>query len=190
MLLHMQNNRYPKNCYKMLKALDEAGRQNWFSKFCNLLFTYGLIAQDVGDIGMFTSQFKQRLIYCMTQRWHADITESSRCDTYRKFKSLLNVEKYLCIYIPFSLRKAFARFRCSSHKFNIELGRHTGIDRADRVCLYCFNNHNILVVESEYHVFFKCEKFDALRNLYLNTWYRSGDSLQNFQNIISTKILY
>ena len=41
-LLHMQNNRYPKRCYKMLKALDEAGRQNWGSKVRNLLFTYGL----------------------------------------------------------------------------------------------------------------------------------------------------
>ena len=64
--------------------------------------------------------------------------------------------------------------------------RYRGIDRADRVCLYCFNNHNFLVVEDEYHVFFKCEKFDALRNEYLNTWYQSGDSLQNFHNIIST----
>ena len=99
---------------------------------------------------MFISQFKQRLTDCMTQRWHADISESSRCDTYKNFKSLLNVEKYLCIDIPFSLRKAFARFRCSSHKFNIELCRHRGIDRADRVCLYCINNHNFLVVEDEY----------------------------------------
>ena len=85
-LLHMQNNRYPKNCYKMLKALDEADRQNWVSKVRFLLFTYGFgyiwIAQDVGDISMFISQFKQRLTDCMTQRWHADISESSRCDTY------------------------------------------------------------------------------------------------------------
>ena len=56
----------------------------------------------------------------------------------------------------------------------------------DRGCLYCFNNHNFLVVEDEYLVFFKCEKFDTLRNEYLNTWYQSGDSLQNFHNIIST----
>ena len=80
---------HPKNCYKMLKAFDESGRQNWVSKACNLLFTCGFgyisIAQDVGDIGMFISQFKQRLTDCMTQRWHADITESSRCDTYKEF---------------------------------------------------------------------------------------------------------
>ena len=136
----MQNNRYPKGCYKMLKALDEAGRQNWGSKVPNLLFTYGFvyiwIAQDVGDIGMFISQCKQRFIDCMTQRWHADITESSRGDTYKELKSLLNVEQYLCTDISFNLRKAFAIFRCSSHKFDIGLGRHRGIARADRVCLY------------------------------------------------------
>ena len=59
----------------MLKALDEAGRQNWVSKVRNLLFTYGfwyiLIAQDVGDIGMFISQFKQRLPDCIKQRLHS-----------------------------------------------------------------------------------------------------------------------
>ena len=66
---------------------------------------------------MFISQFKQRLTDCIAQRWHADITESSRCDTYKEFKSLLNVEKYLCIDIPFSLRKTFIRFRCPSHNF-------------------------------------------------------------------------
>ena len=190
-LLHMQNNRYPTNCYKMLKASDEVGRQNWVSKVRNLLFTYGFgymwIAKDVEDIGMFISQLKQRLIDCMTRWLHADISESSQCDTYKNFKSLLNVEKYLYIDIPFLLRKAFARFRCSSHKFNIEFGRHRGIDRAGRVCLYCFNNHNVLVVEDECHVFFKCEKFYALRNEYLNTWYQSGDSLKKFHNITSKK---
>ena len=35
-------------------------------------------------------------------------------------------------------------------------------------------------------MYFKCDKFDALRNEYLNTWYHSGDSLQNVCDIIST----
>ena len=54
----------------MLKALDESGRQIWVSKVRDLLFTYGFgyawIAQDVGYISMFISQFKQRLTDCMT----------------------------------------------------------------------------------------------------------------------------
>ena len=189
-LLHMHDNRYPKSCYKMLKALDEAGRENWVSKVRVLLYTYGFgytwVAQDVGDIGLFISQFKIRLRDCMTQKWHSDITDSSRCDTYKEFKSLLDVEKYLCIDIPFYLRKAFARFRCSSYKLNIELGRHRGIARVDRICLFCFNNLSRIVVEDEYHVFFICAKFNNLRDEYLHTWYRSGDSKNHFHNVIST----
>ena len=83
----------------------------------------------------------------MTQKWHSDKTESTRYDTYREFKSQLNIENYLCIDMPFYLRKAFARFRCSSHKLYIELGRHKGIARADRISLHCFNQLNRLVVE-------------------------------------------
>ena len=32
---------------------------------------------------------------------------------------------------------------------------------SDTVCLYCLNHHNLLVVENECGVFFKCDKFDA-----------------------------
>ena len=44
---------------------------------------------------MFIAQFKLRLIDCCFQKWHSGITDSTRCDTYKEFKSLLNVEKYL-----------------------------------------------------------------------------------------------
>jgi len=34
-------------------------------------------------------------------------------------------ERYLNIDLSYTLRKQFAKFKCSSHKLNIELGRHT-----------------------------------------------------------------
>ena len=93
----MQDNRYPKNCYKMLTSLDESGRSNWASNVRNLLFMHGFgyvwFSQDIGDISMFIAQFKLRLIDCCSQKWHSDITGSTQCDTYKEFKSLLNVEK-------------------------------------------------------------------------------------------------
>lgn len=61
-LLQMSNNRYPKNCYKMLKALDEMGRDNWVSKIRVLLYSYGFgyvwVMQDVGDVRIFILQFR------------------------------------------------------------------------------------------------------------------------------------
>ena len=59
----------------------------------------------------------------------------------------------MCVNISPSLRRAFATFRCSSHKLNIELGRHFNIKRDDRVCHHCLLNHDIVVIETEYHYF-------------------------------------
>ena len=63
------------------KQVDKIGLQKLVAYY--LLMGLGIwTAQDVGDIGMFISQFKQQLTDCITKRWHTDITESSRCDTY------------------------------------------------------------------------------------------------------------
>ena len=88
--------------------------------------------------------------------------------------------------MPFFLRKAFVRFRCSNHKLSIEIGRHRGIDRADRICIYCFNQLNSYIVEDEYHVFFICSKYKSIQDEFLHTWYQSGDSINDFYNLVNT----
>ena len=128
----------------------------------------------------FVLQFKIRLTDCMKQNWHSDINESSRCDSYKEFKTLLNVERYLSMDMPFYKRKAFARFRSSSHKLSIEIGRHHNINRADRLCLFCLNQFNIVTIEYKYHTFFICPKFNTQREKYLTPWYRHGDSRPEF----------
>ena len=49
---------------------------------------------------------------------------------------------------------AALRFRCSSHRLDIELGRHTGIPRPDRKCRFC----SATALGDEYHAF-KCSAF-------------------------------
>ena len=184
----MHNDRYPKNCYKMLKSLDEAGRHTWASNVKKLLFRYGYgfvwVSQEVGDINSFIKQFKQRLIDCMKQNWHGSIDDSPRCDTYKYFKTLLNPEKYLCIDMPFLHKKAMSRFRCSSHKLMIETGRHRNIDRENRYCSYCQTFENFYVLENEYHVFFKCPRYSDLRQNLLFSWYSGGTEVLHFYNIL------
>ena len=99
---------------------------------------YVWISQDFSHTNMFVSSFKQRLNDCLTQNWSDNLSSSSRCDTYCTFKSRLNIEKYLSIDIHFYFRKYFARARCSGHKLKIELGRRNGLERKDRICLFCF----------------------------------------------------
>ena len=51
-LIEMDNKRYPKSCYNILKTLNDSGRVNWTSKVREFLFSDGLgivwISQEVG----------------------------------------------------------------------------------------------------------------------------------------------
>jgi len=187
-LLYMSSSRYPRNCYKMLMSLDDIGRKTWVSQVKQLLFKYGFgivwISQDVGDPGLFLRQFKQRVTDCMTQSWHEDINNSSRCDLYKQIKSLLEPEKYLSLNISHKLKSALARFRCSNHKFRIETGRHEGIDRCDRNCTHCSEKFQIQATDDEFHVFFVCHKFNDVRAQYLLNWYKGRNSRQDFHNLL------
>ena len=112
---------------------------------------------------------------------------STRCDTYKYFKTMLNPEKYLTIDMPFYIRRSLARFRCSSHKLLIETGRHLGIPRQDRICVFCLNNYNRSCIEDEYHVFFVCERFNEERQRYISPWFTHDCNFNNFCNIMQTQ---
>ena len=122
-LLQMPDYRYPKNCYKMLLAQDNAGRTNWVSNVKSMLFRYGFgfvwVAQGVGNVNNFAHCFKNRLIECSSQNWHSSINESPRCGLYKHIKSQLEHEMYLTLDMTLKFRHNLARFRCSSHKLEI-----------------------------------------------------------------------
>ena len=76
----------------------------------------------------------------------------------------------------------------------IEVGRYFGIDITDRFCIFCLLNNDILIIEDEYHVFFKCPRFNDIRQNYLFNWYTGNTYMADFSNIMSsqndTKIRY
>ena len=81
-ITHMSDQRYPKQCYKMLRQLDEAGRHTWVSNIKYLLFQYGFgyvwLHGEVGDINQFISVFVQRLKYCSRQKIIGNILSTQR----------------------------------------------------------------------------------------------------------------
>lgn len=83
----------------MLYNLDAIERTNWCTHAKCMLFRYGFgcvwFEQGVGDIKTFLSEFKQRLVDCAAQDWHADVSNSSKLYSYSLFKTQLNFEKYL-----------------------------------------------------------------------------------------------
>ena len=131
-------------------------------------------------------QFKQRLVDYYKEEWSNNVHESSRCDTYKHFKTISEPEKYLSFEIQHSHIKTLDRFRCSNHKFAIETGRHNNIPKTDRLCAFCLEKTNVRCVEDEYHVFFKCKKYDQERN-YLYNWYAGNSETADFYDLLSTK---
>ena len=189
-LLRMQESRYPKQCYFMLKRLDEVGRKTWASSVRELLFSYGFgyvwITHEVGDENNFLLQFKQRVIDGCLQKWRSDVDNSSKAEHYKCFKSVLDVESYISFDIPYELRAILANFRCSGHKLMIEKGRHDDIDAQFRFCPICITD-NIHIMEDEYHFFFECTVYEHIRDMFFKrTWLRYR-SLNMFYTIMGLR---
>ena len=184
----MPRSRYVKNCYLMLKNLDQNGKRTWASSVKEFLFKYGFgvvwMEQGVGNEILFLAEFVERVKDCYRQDWYRDIHNSSKLSIYCTFKSLLEPEKYLSCVNIWKYRKDLARFRTSSHNLEIEKGRHEGILLENRLCKYCEIRGNF-VIEDEYHFLLKCPKYATLRDTYIERQYTQGATFEQFINLMS-----
>ena len=65
----------------------------------------------------------------------------SSLDLFREFKTVRERSAYLNQLHNVKYGHILAKLRLSSHKLNIEIGRHKTIDRQDRKCIRCNLNH-------------------------------------------------
>jgi len=166
----MPRNRYPRQCYEMLRQLDEGDRNIWATNMKRLLYRYwfGMACntQDIGNVIVFIAMFKDRLTESLNSNTMSDINTPPKALCYKLFKSALNSELYLSIALSYMFKRILANFRCSSHLLNIQQGRHLRIDRENRVCSYCLQIH-VFVIENEIHFLIDCPLYEGIRNAYL-----------------------
>jgi hypothetical protein len=190
-LITMPNFRYPGQCYKMLKNLDDMGRFTWATHIKTILYQYGFgyvwIAEEIGDINRFMSEFKKRLKDCARQSILEDIGTSPKSTSYKLFKSTLEPESYLSLPLNYYLKRTLSNFRCSSHSLMIEKGRHLNIERDYRFCKYCLSR-DIYTVETEIHFLLICPMYDQLRKQYFKTeWLNMIHNERTFVHIMSAR---
>ena len=86
----MENHRYPKQAYLMLKRLDEGGKTTWASQIKSILFRFGFgyvwISQDEGNSKYLLYMFSERLKDCYFQDWLSKINQSLQAEHYKHFK--------------------------------------------------------------------------------------------------------
>jgi len=64
-------------------------------------FGYAWLANEVGDTIAFTKLFKIRVVECTIQNLNEKVNKSSKTLYYRKLKTVLDVERYLSIDLPY-----------------------------------------------------------------------------------------
>ena len=87
------------------------------------------------------------------------IKESSKMQLYSKLKTEHCTESYLSDLANVRHRVAMTRLRLSSHSLNIEKGRHTDVDREERICTLCGRND----IEDETHMLIRCPMYKNIR---------------------------
>ena len=192
-LMLMSDTRLPKQCYKMLVQLDEAGRTkfNWVTMIKNSLFKYGFgyawISQEVGDVNIFMSNILQRLKDNAYQEWHDSVDNSPKLDTYKTFKSLLDTELYLLCVPNTFYKKSLAQLRCSNHNLQIEKARHQPehTERNKRFCNFCEKN-GLQLIEDEQHFVLGCPAYSQLRDDLIPLSFRK-DNKTTFINLMKSQ---
>ena len=99
---------------------------------------------------------------------------------------MLQPEKYIsCLHIRKFLI-AYSRFRCSSHRLEIEQGRQNGTLLENRICKLCEADGEI-IIEDEYHFLLNCPRYDGLREIYIPKEYMENKSYNTFIILMSTE---
>ena len=188
-VLQMPNERYPRQCYLMLRRLHKAGRRTWATYVKDMLYGHGYghawLAQDVRSRFDFMKLLIERVNDRATISVLSQVENSPKADHYKHFKTQLNVERYLCVNLPFKLKRLLANLRCSGHNLMIEKVRHQNIDRQFRCCPICLFNSDFHV-EDEFHMLLVCTLYDELRTqCFLQIWLNCEPNVELFYTILS-----
>lgn len=118
--------------------------------------------------------------------WSAELNKSDKLRTYRQFKSMFMLEKYLKHVSVDADRRNLSRFRTSSHRLQIEFGRYTVPKTAvsDRLCTQC----SLKAVEDEQHCLLICPKYDTQRSLLIDNFLSDNHNITN--QSINTKFTW
>jgi hypothetical protein len=90
--------------------------------------------------------------------------------TYRKFKNILQLEKYLQCITNRDARRRLCQLRTSTHKLSIETGRHMKLPVEQRICPMCPSQ----AVEDELHFTIQCKAYCHPRETLFNPFATCG----------------
>ena len=165
----MPNERLPKICYNLQCKLLQANPRIscWVKDVRDTLlvqgFGYAWYNQGVGDMALFSRNFKERNRDIDISCWYNDM---DRLRTYKILKTNFGCERYLKEISISSYKQVLVEFRGGLLDLRANSGRFENILLEDRIC----NLYN-REIETEYHFLFICGFNDSIRKQFLPAYF-------------------
>ena len=145
----------------MLLRKDAVGKRNWVSDVKNILtkngFGFVWMNQGVGHEQAFLSEFRERLVLCFRQNWHAELEENERCRWCSSFKDVFQAERYLNVVTNKWHRDCLINFRMRT--LGLNANKHWFLTQSiNQACPFCQDAQ-----EDEFHVVFCCTEYTEIR---------------------------
>ena len=142
-----------------------AGRvENVIRKYTTDLPSHNAMPSDNKAIDALGNKLQELRYDQFICNWKMDLHQRDKLpklDTYKIIKSDYRIEPHILYVRNKQYQRALTRLRVSSHKLNIEVGRHSRpyIPRHQRFCLYCDTGE----IDDEIHFLLKCPFHSAGR---------------------------
>ncbi|KAL5272263.1 hypothetical protein ACHWQZ_G000471 [Mnemiopsis leidyi] len=122
---------------------------------------------------------RERCRVLFTTHWDLERVTNKKLGFYNSIKTYFGPEAYLSTDISQQHLKRLTEFRMSSHRYNIETGRHGACKRGNilhRICYQCSTNDKQVlsylkelpffnpIIENELHVLRTCSLYEDLRH--------------------------
>ena len=120
-------------------------------------------------------QIRKCIENMFVHQWNLERKENKKLGFYNMIKNSFQCETYLSSSLSYKQSKKITELRTSSHRFNIETGRHGHERRKNithRVCLSCCNDKDSIIsdlaempffnpiIEDEVHVLRSCQLYE------------------------------
>ena len=119
---------------------------------------------------------KEALKKMFLEQWEEDRNSNRKLGFYNSIKGSFGCENYLCMNLTSKQSKKLAQLRTSSHRFNIETGRHGQLRHSNslnRICYQCCDEETVRYLsalpffepinEDEVHILRVCPLYNEFR---------------------------
>ena len=136
-------------------------------------------------------RFNQTQLLIFKDNFVESLPKQEKHRNYAMYKFSFDTEAYVLKYLSRNKCSLFAQLRNGILPLRVETGRFKGLPLQERTCEYCLNGS----VEDEHHFLFICNKWDEIRQPFLNKCkdvcpdFADMDEVERFRFVMNDELI-